>query len=72
LLWPDVRVIGDTPDVIRLMRSGKLAAFVQRRPGGAPDGFSPSKDAQADFDQRFILVTPDNVEHIAKQYPGIF
>jgi hypothetical protein len=72
LLWPDLRVIGDAEDVIKAMRSGKLAAFVQRRPNAVADGFSPAKDPQSDFDQRFLLVTPENVEQIAKQFPGIF
>lgn len=72
LLWPDLRLVGDTADVVEAMRSGKLAAFVQRRPGGVPDAISPVRDSQADFDQRFLLVTRENVEQLARQYPGLF
>ncbi|HXJ60798.1 MAG TPA: hypothetical protein VNU68_29485 [Verrucomicrobiae bacterium] len=72
LLWPDLRVVGDTTAVQQALTSGKLAAFVLRKPGGLPDSVPLGKDWRAEFAQRFLLVTPENAETILRDYPGLF
>jgi hypothetical protein len=72
LLWPDLRLIGDTAAVVKALKSGKLAAAVLRRPG-APDDLTPlGKERQAEFEKRFLLLTSETVEQTLRSYPGLF
>ena len=57
LLLPDLRIVGSGSDVCAAMKSGKLAAFVLAKPGASKD--------------EFLLVTPENVDELAKQYPTL-
>jgi hypothetical protein len=72
LLWPDLRVVGESAQVQQAFRSGKLAAFVARKPGAPPDGVSLGRDLKAEFERRFVLVTAENFEAVRGQYPGLY
>lgn len=71
LLFPDLRILGNAAEVQRAMKSGKLLAFVLRKPGGVDDQQALGKDPQAEFDRRFVLVTPENIEDVARKYPNL-
>jgi hypothetical protein len=72
LLFPDLRIIGDTAAVQRALQSGKLLAFLLRKPGGVDDQRPLGKDLQAEFDKRFVLVSAENVEQVRSKYPNLF
>lgn len=72
LLFPDLRMVGG-PEVVRqAVHRGKLVAFVLPRPGAPPEQAPWQKDAQAEFQRRFILVTPENIDDIVAAYPQWF
>jgi hypothetical protein len=72
LLLPDLRMVGDRPAVMQAVKSGKLLAFVLHKPGGPSDDTPLGKDHLAEFEKRFVLVTPENVEQVAQEYPALF
>lgn len=72
LLLPDLRIIGDTAAVEAALRSGKLAAFVLRKPGAPGDDSPPGKDFRTEFERRFVLVTPGNFEEVRRDHPALF
>jgi len=72
LLWPDLRVLGNTAAVQQALKSGKLAVFVLRKPGAPADSVGLGKDWRSEFDRRFVLVTSENAELLLKNYPGLF
>jgi hypothetical protein len=72
LLWPDLRVVGEPTKVQQALQTGKLVAFVARKPGAPADGMPLGKDLQAEFERRFVLVTPENFEAVRTQHPGLF
>ncbi|MCI0747329.1 MAG: hypothetical protein L0Y58_18140 [Verrucomicrobia subdivision 3 bacterium] len=69
LLLPDLRPVGNTAAVKQAVVSGKLAAFVLYR----PDTAELSKVAgPLRFEDRFLLVTAENIEQILTDYPQLF
>ena len=72
LLLPDLRMIGDAAAVREAVRSGKLAAFVLPKPNAPAEQTGLSGDFKKDFDQRFILVTPENVDQEMQAHPQLF
>ena len=70
LLLPDLRMVGDTAAVVQAVKSGKLPAFVLRKPGGPGDDTPVGKDVE--FAKRFVLVTRENVEQVIQEHPGLF
>lgn len=72
LLFPDLRVVGDSAAVKAAVKSGKLAAFVQRKPGAPDDGLKPGKNFRAEFDKRFLLVTTENFDQMQQAHPELF
>jgi len=72
LFLPDLRILGGTAAVRAAFRSGKLVAMVLNRPGAPPQSAAPVGDARAEFNRRFLLVTPENCEAALRQYPGLF
>ncbi len=72
LLLPDLRMIGDTAAIQAAFGSGKLVAVVLNRPGAPPESAPLLSDAQAEFDARFLLITPHNVAETLHAYPGLF
>jgi hypothetical protein len=72
LLLPDLRVVGDKAAIRLALKSQKLAALVLNKPGAPPEDRPLGKDLQAEFDQRFLLVTADNVDEYLRAYPQAF
>jgi hypothetical protein len=72
LLFPDFRVLGDAAAVRAAVKSGKLAAFVLPKPNAPPDQTPIGRDGKAEFDRRFLLITPDNIDQMIERYPGLF
>ena len=72
LLLPDLRVLGDAAAVMAAVKSGKLAAFVLNKPSAPPEQTAHGKDRAQEFNRRFILVTPQNIEQVAQDYPQLF
>lgn len=72
LLFPDLRVLGGSAVIRAAFRSGKLAGVVLNRPGAPPQSVTAEKDAQAEFDRRYLLVTPENSEEMLRAHPGLF
>lgn len=66
LLLPDLGIIGGTEAIRQAVNSGKLLAFVLRRPGAPSDSESGTGDSAVEFEKRFVLVTRDNFEEAAK------
>ena len=70
LLLPDLRFVGNAAAIQRAVQNGKLAAFVLAKPG-APDSRAALK-GPGEFDQRFILVTRENIDGVIADYPQLF
>jgi len=71
LLLPDLRLIGGRQSVRRAMQRGKLIACVLAKPG-APETAPAAADFAAEFEKRFVLVTPENVDQAMGSYPQLF
>ncbi len=73
LLLPDWRFIGSHQAIREAFASGKILAAVVNKPD-APSGESAAKnrDFQKAFDEQFLLITSENLDRIANQYPDIF
>lgn len=71
LLLPDLSVIGGVQAVRAAVTSGKLLAFVLRRPGAPSDSEPATGDSLEEFQKRFVLVTKDNFEDVAKARPEL-
>jgi hypothetical protein len=72
LLLPDLRIVGDKAAVLNAVKSGKLAAFVLSKPGAPAEQERHGGDPAAEFERRFVLVTPENVERVFQAYPRLF
>jgi hypothetical protein len=72
LLWPDLRILGDTAEVRQALKTGKLVAFVLRKPGAPADAVPLEADWKVEFEKRLLLVTPENVDATLRGYPGVF
>ena len=72
LLLPDWRMVGDRAAVREAFRSGKIVAAVINRPGAVPDDSMANGGYKAEFDRRFILVTPENVDALFAVAPATF
>jgi hypothetical protein len=72
LLLPDLRMLGDQSAIRMAFQSGKIAAIVLNKPGAPPDDQPLGRDAKMEFDLRFLLVTPENVDQCLKAYPRLF
>jgi hypothetical protein len=73
LLLPDWRILG-APDAIRdAVRSGKIAAAVLNRPGATSEDSPLDKDdPRGEFERRFVLLTPENVDELWRTDPKLF
>ncbi len=71
LLLPDLGMVGGADAVRRVVVSGKLLAFVLRRPGAPADSQSATGDSASEFDRRFVLVTRENFDEVAKSNPEL-
>jgi hypothetical protein len=71
LLLPDLRMVGSAEAVATAVKSGKLIAVVLRKPGGVSEHVTVGKDFKAEFDQRFLLVTKDNIDDVLTRMPAV-
>jgi len=72
LLLPDLRIIGNHAAIREAFRTRKIAGIVVNKPGSPPETQPLRADEQAEFDRRFLLVTPDNIDRIVQAYPRLF
>lgn len=72
LLLPDWRVLGDPQIVKQSFAAGKIAAAVLNKPGAPDEAAPPGKDSRAAFAERFLLVTPESLDDLARQHPKLF
>lgn len=72
LLLPDLRMVGNQAAIRQAVKSGKLAAMVLNKPGAPPEDQPLGRDAKMEFDQRFLLVTPETVDGYLQAYPRLF
>jgi hypothetical protein len=72
LLLPDLRLIGNLQAVRGALQGGKLVAFVLHKPGAPSAETGLSGRVQAEFDQRFLLVTAANIDRLVQNYPKLF
>lgn len=72
LLLPDLRMVGNQAAIGQAVRSGKIAAMVLNKPGAPPEDQPLGRDAQTEFDQRFLLITPTSIERYLQAYPRLF
>jgi hypothetical protein len=52
--------------------AGQIVAAVTYNPKAKFDESKAPSDPQAAFDKRYLMITPENVEQIAQEYPGLF
>jgi hypothetical protein len=72
LLFPDVRILGGNSAVQNAVKSGKLLAFVLRKPGSVDDQQPLRKELGLEFERRFLLVTAENIDQLLKKHPAAF
>lgn len=72
LLLPDFRMIARADQLKAAVKSGKLAAFVLPKPGGPPEQAPLKKEYQAEFQDRYVLVTDANIDQLLAEQPKLF
>ena len=72
LLLPDWRVLGDPETVRDAFKSGKIIAAVMNKPGAPPENSPLGADVRAEFDKRFLLATPENLDQLYNAFPKLF
>lgn len=72
LLLPDWRMVGDAQAIRLAFQSGKIAAAVVNKPGAPPDDNRAAADYKQDFESRFLLVTPENIDELLQKFPRLF
>ena len=71
LLLPDWRMIGDRNAILRAFASGKLLAAVVEQ-GSALPAQEGSGNHLETFENRFVLITPENVQRLLQEQPKLF
>ncbi len=71
-LLPDFRGIADRAAIVEAFKSGKLIAAVLPKPSAPGNAGKLSGDLDAEFESRFILLTPHNAERVLEQMPALF
>ena len=72
LLLPDLRVLGGVESIKTAFRRGKLIAIVLTQQDRMFDTRTMNGDAREAFDQRYLLLTEDNVDEFIERHPDIF
>jgi len=71
LLLPDLRMMGGREAIRAAFQSGKLTALVLNRPGAPPESTPLDPDYQKEFNRYFLLVTAQNFEKMAAEWPQV-
>jgi hypothetical protein len=58
------------PKMYQLMKAGFISVVVYPNPAKKYSENRPSSDLNDTFDMRYLLITPKNMDEIAKQFPG--
>ena len=72
LLFPDLRMIGSKAALREAVKREKLAAFVLPRPNAPSDQTPMGRNLKVEFERRFLLVTPHNVDQMLEAHPRLF
>lgn len=72
LLLPDWRIIGDIGAIREAFASGKLVAAIIAKPNALEALDRRVVDSAKWFEERYFLVTSNNVETALKQFPRVF
>jgi hypothetical protein len=72
LLLPDLRMVGNQAAIRQAVHVGKIAAMILNKPGAPPEDQPLGRDLKMEFEQRFLLVTPETVDQYLKAYPRLF
>ena len=72
LLLPDWRMVGDSDEVRRAIKSGKIAAAITKKPGSPSEGAPMEEEVGIAFAKRFLLVTSETVDDLIGKYPQLF
>jgi hypothetical protein len=72
LLLPDLRMVGRQDDIRQAVMRRQLIALVLNKPGAPSEDRPVGRDLKTEFDQRFLLVTSENVESLLRVYPRLF
>jgi hypothetical protein len=70
LLLPDWRIIGGREAILQNYQSGKLIAAVVRKPNSGEGELTGN--SRKDFEQRYLLVTRENVEQLISEQSALF
>ena len=54
------------------IKAGAVVAAIAHHPDATYEQEKPPKDIDAAFAQRYLLITPDNVDEVASKYPNLF
>ena len=63
---------GDIHSMQGAIAAGFIVAATSYKPGVKYTEDAPPKDVQKAFDDRYLLITPENVKSVAEQYKGLF
>lgn len=69
LLLPDWRMIGGREEILRAFREKRLVAAVVKKPNAVEGAGNNYKEQ---FENRFLLVTGENVEGLLRDVPEVF
>lgn len=72
LLLPDLRMVGGQDAVLQAFRNRHITAMVLNKPGAPPDDQPLGRDLKMEFDQRFLLVTSENIAALIQLFPRLF
>jgi hypothetical protein len=65
-------MLGGREGLARLLVGGKLVAVVLNRPGAPPESEDIERNYRDEFDRRFLLLTAQNLDAVARVYPQLF
>jgi hypothetical protein len=72
LLLPDLRLVGDRAAVRSAFQQGRIIAAALTRPGAPPESAAMRTDRQGEFDLRYLLATPANIDELMEAWPQLF
>jgi len=72
LLLPDLRLLGDRAAIREAFKSGKITAAVLNKPGAPAESTKLGGNLKLEFEQRFILLSPANIDSLQKAFPQLF
>lgn len=65
-------MVGNQAAIRQAVLTGKIAAMMLNKPGAPSEDQPLGRDLKMEFEQRFLLVTPETVDPYLKAYPRLF